>query len=82
MADQTVSGLPSATSIALVDLLLLVQGGTTKQAAASKLLTQAGFRIKSDGSFQIWNPDQSKFHTLQVRGAAGAEYITIGAGET
>lgn len=40
------------------------------------------FRIKSDGSFQLYNTDQSKWHTLTVRGTAGAEYITIGAGET
>jgi hypothetical protein len=39
-------------------------------------------RIKIDGSFQLWNPDQSKFHTISVAGAAGAEYLTIGAGET
>jgi hypothetical protein len=40
-----------------------------------------GLRIKPDGSFQLWNPDQSRWHTLQVRGLAGAEYVTIGAGE-
>jgi|SRR4030095_15172563 hypothetical protein len=39
-------------------------------------------RVKSDGSFQLWNPDQSKWHTLQIKGSAGAEYITIGAGES
>jgi hypothetical protein len=42
----------------------------------------SGLRIKADGSFQLWNPDQNKYHTLQVRGLAGAEYLTIGAGET
>ena len=50
--------------------------GDVTVAVASSL-----FRVKSDGSFQLWNPDQSKWHTLQVRGAAGGEYITIGAGE-
>jgi hypothetical protein len=39
-------------------------------------------RIEEDGSLKIWNPDQSKFHLLTVRGTAGAEYLTIGAGET
>jgi hypothetical protein len=39
-------------------------------------------RVKADGSFQLWNADQSKWHTLQIHGGAGAEYITIGAGET
>lgn len=38
-------------------------------------------RIKASGELQLWNPDQSKWHTLQVRGLAGGEYITIGAGE-
>ena len=39
-------------------------------------------RIKADNSFQIWNPDQNKWHTLLVRGAADAMYITIGPGES
>jgi hypothetical protein len=39
-------------------------------------------RIKADGSFQLWNPDQNKWHTLLCGGAAGGEYLTIGAGET
>jgi hypothetical protein len=37
-------------------------------------------RILADGTLQIFNPDQSKYHTLTVRGAAGAEYLTIAAG--
>ena len=41
----------------------------------------ASVRIKADGTLQIWNPDQSTFHSLLVRGAAGAEYLEIGAGE-
>jgi hypothetical protein len=81
MADTPISALPVATAVGLADLIVLVQSATTKQGTPILLLTQAGFRVKSDGSFQIWNPDQSKFHTLQVRGAAGAEYITIGLGE-
>ena len=44
--------------------------------------TLSGLRVKADGSFQLWNPDQLKWHTLQVRGLAGAEYITIGAAES
>lgn len=39
-------------------------------------------RIKTDGSFQLWNPTQSKFHTISVSGAAGEEVLEIGAGET
>jgi hypothetical protein len=38
-------------------------------------------RIKADGSFQLWNPDQLTWHTLGIGGLAGAEYITISAGE-
>jgi len=45
--------------------------------------TLAGkLRIKADGSFQLWNPDQGKWHSLEVHGTAGAEYITISAGES
>lgn len=39
-------------------------------------------RIKASGAFQLWNPDQNAWHTLQVRGLAGAEYLTIGAADT
>jgi hypothetical protein len=34
-----------------------------------------------DGELQLWNPDASTWHTVYVRGAAGAETIVIGAGE-
>jgi hypothetical protein len=51
---------------------------TGKLGARSGILC----RIKTDGSFQLWNPDQSKFHTISVAGTAGAEYLVIGAGET
>lgn len=44
--------------------------------------TLNGLRIKADGSFQLWNPDQSKWHELKIGGLAGAEYIVIGAGES
>ncbi|MDR3721804.1 MAG: hypothetical protein P4L00_09410 [Candidatus Acidoferrales bacterium] len=47
------------------------------------LLTVAGqYRIQSDGSFQLWNAAQSKWHTLAINGAAGVEVLTIGAGES
>lgn len=38
------------------------------------------YRI-NDGELQLWNPDQSKWHTLYVKGAAGAEHLAIGPGE-
>jgi len=31
----------------------------------------------NDGNLQLWNPDQSKWHTIYVRGAAGAEHLAI-----
>lgn len=39
------------------------------------------YRIKNDGTFQLWNPDQSKWHALSLSGAAGAETLSIAAGE-
>jgi hypothetical protein len=40
------------------------------------------WRVKSDGTLEFWNPDQSKWHQLLVRGSTGAEYLTIGAAES
>ena len=40
----------------------------------------AAYRL-SDGEVQLWNPDQSKWHTIYIKGAAGAEYLAIGPGE-
>lgn len=46
------------------------------------LKTVAGkYRIKDDGTWQLWNPDQNLFHTISISGAAGAEILNIGAGE-
>lgn len=45
--------------------------------------TVAGkYRIKSDGTFQLWNADTSKFHTLTLSGADGAVTLDIAAGES
>lgn len=44
--------------------------------------TVAGkYRFKTDGSFQIYNATQAKYHTITISGAAGSEEIGIGAGE-
>lgn len=44
--------------------------------------TVAGkYRIKDDGTFQLWNGTQNKWHSLAISGAAGAEVLTIAAGE-
>lgn len=46
------------------------------------LATVAGkYRIKDDGSFQLWNATQNKFHSITVSGAAGEEVLNIAAGE-
>jgi hypothetical protein len=51
--------------------------------AAKAALTVAGhYRIKTDGSFQLWNATQSKWHTITITGAMGAEAISIAAGES
>jgi hypothetical protein len=82
MPDTPISALPAATSVGLADVIPFVQSSTTKKVSQQLLLTTSNFRIYSDGTLQVYNPDQSKWHTLQVRGAAGAEYITIAAGVT
>lgn len=49
---------------------------------ALALKTVAGkYRIKADGTFQLWNATQSKWHALTLSGAAGEEILSIGAGE-
>ena len=35
----------------------------------------------NNGAFQLWNPDQNKFHTISVSGAAGSETVEVGPGE-
>jgi hypothetical protein len=53
---------------------------TSLDAKALKTVA-AKYRIKTDGTFQLWNPDISKFHTLSLSGADGAVTIDIAAGE-
>lgn len=51
-------------------------------ALAFALTSVAGkYRFKVDGSFQLYNATQSKYHTISISGSAGAEQIDIGAGE-
>jgi hypothetical protein len=46
------------------------------------LKTVAGkYRFKDDGSFQLYNATQAKFHTLTITGAATEEILNIEAGE-
>ena len=71
--DPTSEGGPTYYTAAQTDALLAAKAAKT---VATK------YRIKGDGSFQLWNPDQSKWHTLSLSGAAGAELLTIGDGES
>jgi len=44
----------------------------------------SNYRIFTDGNgtfFQFWNPDQSKWHSIWIAGAAGEERMNIGTGE-
>lgn len=46
------------------------------------LLTVAGkYRIKANGTFELWNADQAAWCALTVAGALGAEILNIAAGE-
>jgi hypothetical protein len=66
----------------LVDAIVDPSNTSPPNAVAYALKTVAGkYRFKDDGSFQLWNADQNKFHTITITGAAGAEVPTIAAGE-
>jgi hypothetical protein len=78
--------IDGSVSISLVeqysDCLLYDEepGSWTNIGASAGLalpLELVGMRITDDGYFQLWNPDQSKYFTLLIRGAVGAEYIDL-----
>lgn len=69
---EETEGGPTYYTEAEVDALLL---GYAPRTVAAK------YRIKTDGAFQLWNADQTKWHTLTLSGAAGAEQLNIAAGE-
>ena len=39
------------------------------------------FRIKTDGTFQLWNAQQLAFHSIKITGQAGEETMLIGPAE-
>lgn len=39
------------------------------------------FRIKEDGTFQLYNPDSEMYHTISLSGADGSVTMDFGAGE-
>lgn len=61
----------------------IITGPTTGGGGPTYVLASVAgkYRFKPDGSFQLWNADQSKFHTLTLTGLAGAETLSIAAGE-
>lgn len=76
-----------------VDVVQQVYAGETDPAPAEpsypapaaimlKNPTGANYRVSAGGNFQLWNPTQSKWHTIWITGAAGAEQVTLGAGES
>ena len=71
--DPTTAIVPDGISFATADAL---------QADYTQITTPTNglYRIKN-GATQLWNPTQSKFHTLTISGAAGVETINFGVGE-
>lgn len=85
--------IDGSTSIAIGDPLgdaLLIAGGNNYWDNTGPTMDNVMFfpfygalcAVGSDEGLYIYNPDQAKFHLLSVRGAAGAEYLTIGPGVT
>jgi len=76
-ATETITLLSFAIPVVAVKIIAEnIIGGFTLP------LVLDGMRITADGFLQLWNSDQNKYHTILVQGDAGAEYMTIGAGET
>jgi len=71
--DPTTAQSVEGISFATVDLL-------DADIAQVKTPTNGLYRIKN-GALQLYNPDQSKFHTITIAGAAGSEHTSIGDGE-
>lgn len=76
---------PTRTTITVVlpaPIVVSVAAFTNVVTTGLKLpLTLAGMRITADGRFQLFNPDQNKYHTISVAGGVGEEYMEIAAGE-
>lgn len=72
--DPTTALEQEGISFATVDLV---------NADIAELKTPTGgiYRVHN-GALQLWNPDQSKWHTVGIKGGAGAEFISYGPGET
>lgn len=71
--------LTGGTRITCGGAQLTVEEDGAQNDLAVVPLTNPSFRI-SDGELQIWNPDQSKWHTVYVRGGAGQEQLVIAGG--
>jgi hypothetical protein len=54
----------------------------TLMLGSAPLQINGGYRIKGDGTFERWNATTFLWNPLSLSGAAGAEVIVIGAGES
>jgi len=59
--------------------LTIEEDGVENDLPVSGAATPA-YRV-ADGELQLWNPDQETWHTVYIRGLAGAEQLVIGPGE-
>jgi hypothetical protein len=76
MADSKISALPVATSVAGANLLAIVQGGVTKQAAASLLLPGLTGSVDPNG---VVTGAQGQIYT-QVSGGTAVLWINTTGG--
>lgn len=75
------TGAAGSALTALVDDTTPQLGGTLDLNGFG-ISVATKFRIKADGTFQLYNPTTSKFHTLSLSGADGAVVLAFAAGES
>lgn len=74
-------GGPSYYTAAQVTAAIATAISTAVAGLASKTVT-GKYRIKDDGTVELWNASQGQWQPLTLTGAAGAEILTIGGGES
>ncbi len=78
--EETAAEAPGSGMTELADDLTPELGGTLNFNGNGALYALK-FRVKSDGSFQLYNTTTSKYHTLSISGADGAVVLAFAAGE-